>query len=99
MRRPVTTSADKLEDIPNIGKSIAGDLRGLGIMTPLQLAARDPLEIYLALGDGMGRRHDPCVFYTLLAARHYLQSGEPVFWWKFTEQGKRILTAHDSKDK
>jgi predicted flap endonuclease-1-like 5' DNA nuclease len=34
----------KLEDIPNIGKSIASDLRTLGILTPQQLATRDPLK-------------------------------------------------------
>ena len=95
MRRTLTTSPDRLENIPNIGKSIATDLRGLGIMTPQQLAARDPLATYLALGDSMGRRHDPCVFYTLLAARHYLQSGESVPWWKFTEEGKQELAAYD----
>lgn len=95
----MTTLPDRLEAIPNIGKSIAGDLRGLGIMTPQQLATRDPLATYLALGNGMGRRHDPCVFYTLLAAQHYLQSGESVAWWKFTGQGKRILAAHDRKDR
>ena len=82
---------DKLEDIPNIGKSIASDLRSLGIQTPQQLATRDPLETYLALSGNMGKRHDPCVLYTLMAAQHYLQSGEAISWWKFTEQGKKML--------
>jgi DNA transformation protein len=84
-------NASKLEEIPNIGKSIASDLRSLGILTPQQLATRDPLEVYFALSDSMGHRHDPCVFYTFLAAQHYLQSSETIPWWKFTEQGKRIL--------
>ena len=94
MRRTLSTSPDRLENIPNIGKSIAADLRGLGILTPQQLVARDPLTTYLALGGTMGKRHDPCVFYTLLAARHYLRSGESVPWWKFTEEGKQRLAAH-----
>lgn len=81
----------RLEDIPNIGKSIAADLRDLGIVTPQQLAKRDPLKTYLALSASMGRRHDPCVLYTLMAAKHYLDTGEPVKWWKFTEQGKALL--------
>ncbi len=82
----------RLEDIPNIGKSIAADLRALGILTPQQLARREPLKLYLALPDVMGRRHDPCVLYTLMAAQHYLQSGEAVPWWKYTAQGKALLT-------
>ncbi|MDH2917483.1 MAG: helix-hairpin-helix domain-containing protein [Gallionella sp.] len=83
----------KLEDLPNIGKSIASDLRSLGIHSPTELATRDPLKTYLALSDNMGKRHDPCVLYTLLAARHFLESGESIPWWKFTEQGKQLLAA------
>jgi hypothetical protein len=49
----------KLEDIPNIGKSIASDLRSLGILNPQQFAGRDPFKTYLALAYCMGKRHDP----------------------------------------
>lgn len=83
----------KLEELPNIGKSIAADLRALGIFLPRQLADRDPLEIYIRLAGAMGRRHDPCVLYTLLAARHFLDSGEALPWWTFTEQGKKLLAS------
>jgi DNA transformation protein len=85
------TSLLQLEDIPNIGKAIAADLRAAGIQSPEQLLVHEPLDIYLKLAAQMGRRHDPCVLYTLLAAKHYLQSGEKVGWWKFTEQGKCLL--------
>lgn len=88
-----TASAARLEDLPNIGKSIAADLRGLGITTPAQLAKRDPLQTYLALGASMGQRHDPCVLYTLLAAKHFLDTGEAAKWWAFTAAGKRLLAS------
>jgi len=81
----------KLEDIPNIGKSIAGDLRSLGINTPADLAKCDPLSTYNLLSDSMGKRHDPCVLYTLMAAKHFLESGESIAWWKFTQAGKELL--------
>jgi len=81
----------KLEDIPNIGKSIAGDLRSLGINTPADLAKCDPLSTYYLLSDSMGKRHDPCVLYTLMAAKHFLESGESIAWWKFTQAGKELL--------
>ena len=87
----------RLEDLPNIGKSIAADLRSLGILDPQQLARHDPLKTYLALSDSMGKRHDPCVLYTLLAARHYLDSGESIPWWKFTAQGKKMLTTRSKR--
>lgn len=89
----------RLEDIPNIGKSIASDLRGLGIMNPQLLAKRDPLKTYLALSGPMNKRHDPCVLYTLMAARHYLDTGESVAWWKFTGEGKLLLAAHEKRNR
>jgi DNA transformation protein len=89
--------AIKLEDIPNIGKSIASDLRAIGILHPQQLAAHKPLTTYFALAERMGHRHDPCVLYVLMAAQHYLQSGDAVPWWKFTEQGKKLLVTQPKK--
>ena len=90
--------ASKLEDLPNIGKSIAAGLRAIGILHPQQLATQAPLVTYFALADGMGHRHDPCVLYTLMAARHFLECGESLPWWKFTEQGKKLLTAPPKKN-
>lgn len=81
----------KLEDVPNIGKSIASDLRAIGILHPHQLAKVEPLAIYLAMADGMGKRHDPCVLCALMAAKHFMQSGEKLAWWTFTERGKKLL--------
>lgn len=92
MKRAAGRKIEKLEDIPNIGKSIAADLRGIGINHPQQILEHDPLHLYLKLGAHMGERHDPCVLYTLMAAQHFMQSGEALKWWLFTEEGKRLLT-------
>lgn len=94
MRKSAGVHVEKLEDIPNIGKSIAADLRGIGIDTPQQLLVHEPLELYLKLTGPMGKRHDPCVLYTFMAARHFMQSGEKLSWWKFTEQGKKLLQSN-----
>lgn len=87
----MSACSQRLEDIPNIGKSIAGDLRSLGINTPEELAKCDPLTTYRLLSDSMGKRHDPCVLYTLIAAKHFLESGESIAWWRFTQAGKDLL--------
>ncbi len=81
----------RLEDLPNVGKSIARDLRSLGIHTVEEFAKFTPLEVYDQLTPVMGKRHDPCVLHTFLAVEHFLKSGESVPWWKFTAEGKRIL--------
>ncbi len=77
-----------LTDIPNVGKSIAGDLRGLGVNTPAEVAAMDPIAMYNALRTPMGARHDPCVLDVFLAAKDFMNGGEPLPWWKFTAQRK-----------
>ena len=38
-----------LEQLPNIGPALAGNLRLLGIRHPGELRARDPLVLYQAL--------------------------------------------------
>ncbi len=83
----------KLEELPNIGKSIAADLRAIGILVPQQLAGRDPLEIYIELSGAMGHRHDPCVLYTLMSVKHFIDSGEVLPWWAFTGAGKKLLVS------
>lgn len=87
----LTPHPTRLEDLPNIGKAIAADLRSIGILRPEQLAERDPLAIYRKLAEVMGHRHDPCVLYVLLAVRHFLTSDEKTAWWTFTEQGRKLL--------
>ncbi|MES2506648.1 MAG: helix-hairpin-helix domain-containing protein [Verrucomicrobiota bacterium] len=81
----------RLEDLPNIGRKLAADLRRIGIAQPQDLVGRDPLAMFHELAPVMGHRHDPCVFYTLLAVRHFLQHSEALGWWKFTLEGKEIL--------
>ena len=55
-----TTAADceQLEQLPNIGVSLAADLRLLGITHPRELAQRDALELYHALCRATGQRQD-----------------------------------------
>ena len=91
MRTQLPVLPRNLEAIPNIGKAIAADLRCIGILTPAQLAEREPLATYRALAGSMGQRHDPCVLYTLIAADHFLRHGEAIPWWKFTAEGRDLL--------
>ncbi len=80
-----------LTELPNIGKAIAADLMAIGIRSSADLSGHDPLKIFNALEETMGRRHDPCVYYTLLSVQHFLATGVSLPWWKFTAQGKADL--------
>lgn len=81
----------RLEDLPNIGRSIAADLRALGIHTPADFARHRPLELYEQLTPILAHRHDPCILYTFLSVEHFQKSAEKLPWWKFTAEGKGML--------
>jgi len=78
----------RITDLPNIGNAIASDLQKIGIATPSDLEKCKPLIMFKELRNVMGKRHDPCVYYTLLSVQHFFATGESLPWWKFTEQGK-----------
>ena len=80
--------ARTLEDIPNIGPSIANDLRGIGIATPQALVRQDPYALYARVNAQTGQRHDPCVLDVLLAAHEFMNGGAAKPWWVFTAQRK-----------
>lgn len=82
--------AASLEAIPNIGRSIAGDLRRLGIETPGALVGRDPCQLYLDLCILTGARQDPCVLDTFIAATRFMAGDPPHPWWHYTAERKRL---------
>src|SRR5215207_5602798 len=57
-----------LEDLPNIGKAAAAELRLIGICVPRQLVRRNPYALYERLNRQTGTRHDPCLLDTFIAA-------------------------------
>ena len=82
-----------LEDIPNIGPSIAADLRQLGIATPAELPGRDPYALYDDLCRITGQRHDPCLLDTFIAAVRFMEGAPKKPWWKYTAERKREMAA------
>ena len=84
----------KLEDLPNIGKSISADLRSIGIEQPDQLKTRSPLQVFHELANVMGYRHDPCVLDVLISVKRFL-NGEPAKpWWSYTDERRNLLANH-----
>ncbi len=80
----------QLEQLPNIGPSIAGDLRLIGVAHPADLARQDALQLYQQLCRATGKRQDPCVLDTFLAAVDFMRGAEPRPWWAYTAQRKAL---------
>lgn len=81
-------ACQRLEQLPNIGPAMAADLRGLGIAHPQQLASADAFVLYQALCRASGKRQDPCVLDTFLAATDFMRGAAPAPWWAYTARRK-----------
>jgi Pathogenicity locus len=86
----------RLEDIPNIGPSIAADLRQLGVADPSDLPGRDPYKMYDDLCRIPGQHHDPCLLDTFIAAVRFMEGGPKKPWWKYTAERKREMASRRS---
>jgi hypothetical protein len=89
----VRISVATLQDIPNIGPSIAGDLQLIGIRKPGDLPGRDPYQMYDSLCTATGVRHDPCVIDAFISAVRYMEGAPSRPWWKYTPERKKALAA------
>jgi hypothetical protein len=79
----------KLEDLMNVGPSIAADLRLIGIRHPDDLAGKDPYALYEKLCRLTGVRHDPCVIDTFISVVRFMEGAPPRPWWYYTDERKR----------
>jgi hypothetical protein len=85
----IAADCDTLEQLPNIGTSIAADLRSLGIAHPRDLTTADAFQLYQALCKSSGQRQDPCVLDTFLAATDFMRGAPAKPWWDYTAQRKK----------
>ena len=85
--------ATVLEAIPNVGASIARDLRSIGIKQPKDLIGRDPHTLYQALCDRTRSRQDACVLDTFISAVRFMEGARARPWWSYTAERKKKFPA------
>jgi hypothetical protein len=83
------SSAVVLEAIPNIGVSLARDLRRIGIKRPCELIGRNPDTLYQKLCDLTRSRQDPCVLDTFISAVRFMEGAPARPWWHYTPERKK----------
>ena len=91
MKATTAAQARRLEEIPNIGKSIAGDLRAIGITEPAQLRGRDPYELFDRSNAVAGVRQDPCLIDCFISAVRFMEGAPARPWWDYTAERKSHL--------
>jgi Pathogenicity locus len=96
IKSPKATQAEDctvLEHLPNIGPSLAANLRLIGIHTPRELRGHDAFVLYQKLNAATGARNDPCVLDTFMAAVDFMNGAAPAPWWAYTAQRKALYGA------
>ena len=80
-----------LEQLPNIGPSLAADLRMIGIARPADLRGRDAFALYQKLCAATDSRQDPCVLDTFMAAVDFMSGAPAAPWWHYTPRRKALF--------
>ena len=89
MKAMSAKNAKVLKDIPNIGPSMVSDFKMLEIHTPEDLKMRDSYALYTKLCKITGKRHDPCVLDTFMAAVDFMNGAVSQPWWNYTKTRKQ----------
>lgn len=80
---------EAFEQIPNIGESMAEDLRSIGIKDPQELKSLNAYELYLKLCRKTKKYQDPCVLDVFLSAIYFMKGKGTKMWWEFTAERKK----------
>ncbi len=91
MKNPDRDKVSRLDALPNIGKSIAADLHLIGIDHPKQLIGKKPFDMYEDLCAVTGKRIDPCIIDVFMSAVSFMEGGQPLAWWSFTQKRKNEM--------
>ncbi|MBU0946675.1 MAG: helix-hairpin-helix domain-containing protein [Proteobacteria bacterium] len=92
MKNPDREQVTRLDELPNIGKAMAASLQLIGIDHPRKLIGKEAVELYKELCARSGKKQDPCVLDVFMAAIHFMEGGEPLPWWSFTDKRKKRLS-------
>jgi hypothetical protein len=97
MKNPNREAVSRLEELPNIGKAMADDLQLIGIDHPRKLIGKNPFELYEELSRRSGIKHDPCVIDVFMSVIYFMEGGDPLPWWSFTDERKKHITQNQRR--
>lgn len=97
MKNPNRKTVSQLEQLPNIGKAMAKDLHLLEIHHPKQLIGKDGFQLHKKLCTLTATKHDPCVIDVFLSVIHFMEGGEALPWWHYTEERKKASGKNENR--
>jgi predicted RecB family nuclease len=81
---------DALQVIPGVGKSIAEDLRNIGICSVADLKGKDPENLFEMSNRFEGKIQDRCLLYVYREAVYLAENPNPdpekLKWWNWKDK-------------
>jgi len=81
---------NNLEVIPGVGKSIAEDLRNIGVQTVADLKGKDPEKLFEMSNRFEGKIQDRCLLYVYREAVYFAENSSPnpekLKWWNWKDK-------------
>ena len=90
-RRQRRPSARRSSSCPTSARRSPPTCGCIGIHHPARAGARDAFVLYQALCSATGKRQDPCVLDTFMAATDFMRGAAPAPWWDYTAQRKQLF--------
>ena len=97
MKNPDRETVSRLQELPNIGNAMADDLQLIGIDHPTKLIGKEPFELYEELCTRSGKKYDPCVIDVFMSVIHFMEGGDPLPWWSFTDERKKHIAQNQKR--
>jgi hypothetical protein len=86
----MTNPQKELQQIPGVGKSIAEDLRNIGINSVADLKGKDPEKLYEMSNHFEGSIQDRCLLYVYREAVYFAENPNPdpekLKWWNWKDK-------------
>ncbi len=83
-------NSQQLETVPGVGKSIANDLREIGINKVSDLVHKDPQKLFDDLCEKRKTVMDRCVLYVFRCAVYYAENDTHfpglLLWWNWKDR-------------
>lgn len=96
-------NSNNLQTIPGVGKSIAEDMKNIGIHAISDLKDQDPQELYDKSNKFAGYVQDRCLLYVFREAVYFSQNQkhdpEKLKWWNWKDKkNKRAIKTNLKND-
>lgn len=88
-RMDATQEMKSLTIIPGVGKSIAEDLRKIGIKSVDDLKGKNPEKLYQLSNQRIGMVQDRCLLYVFRCAVYFAEGGsnpQKLKWWNWKDK-------------